>query len=224
VVAIFGAGPVGQLAALSARMQGAGRVLIVDGNPDRLATARLQNAETIDFNTEHPVRALKDLTGGIGPDRVIDAVGVDAERPKAGPAALESMQLAGQFDSEQGKAAPQAGQNGGQWVPGDAPSQALRWATEAVAKAGTIGIIGVYPPQHDSFPVGTAMNRNLTIKLGNCNHRRYVPGLLSRIASGAADPTTVWTQQEAMPTAIEAYEAFDRREPGWTKVVIETGG
>ena len=69
-----------------------------------------------------------------------------------------------QFDSEQRKAAPRAGQNGGQWVPGDAPSQALRWATEAVAKAGTIE---VYPPQHDSFPVGTAMNRNLTIRLGN---------------------------------------------------------
>lgn len=224
VVAIFGAGPVGQLAALSARMQGAGRVLIVDGNPDRLETARLQNAETIDFNTEHPVRALKELTGGIGPDRVIDAVGIDAERPKSGPAFTESVQLGGQFDDERRAAAPQADPRDGQWVPGDAPSQALRWATEAVAKAGTIGIIGVYPPQHSGFPIGTAMNRNLTIKLGNCNHRRYVPGLLSKIASGAADPVTVWTQTEAIPTAIEAYEAFDRREPGWTKVIIETGG
>jgi threonine dehydrogenase-like Zn-dependent dehydrogenase len=68
------------------------------------------------------------------------------------------------------------------------------------------------------------MNRNLTIKVGNCNHRRHVPGLLSKIASGAADPATVWTQQEAIPAAIEAYEAFDRREPGWTKVIIEPGG
>ena len=95
---------------------------------------------------------------------------------------------------------------------------------EAVAKAGTIGIIGVYPPQHESFPIGTAMNRNLTIKLGNCNHRRYVPGLLSRIVAGGADPTTILSQQEGMPTALEAYEAFDRREPGWTKVTLELGG
>jgi threonine dehydrogenase-like Zn-dependent dehydrogenase len=224
VVAVFGAGPVGQLAALSARMQGAGRVLIVDGNPDRLAVARLQNAETIDFNAEHPVRALKDMTGGIGPDRVIDAVGIDAQRPGSGPAAAESERLADEFDDERRTTAPRADPRDGQWVPGDAPSQALRWAVEAVAKAGTIGIIGVYPPAHESFPIGTAMNRNLTVKLGNCNHRRYVPGLLSKIASGAADPATVWSQQEAMPAAIEAYEAFDRREPGWTKVIIETGG
>lgn len=69
VVAIFGAGPVGQLAVLSARMQGAGRVLIVDGNADRLETARLQNAETIDFNTEDPVATIRELTGGIGAGR-----------------------------------------------------------------------------------------------------------------------------------------------------------
>jgi threonine dehydrogenase-like Zn-dependent dehydrogenase len=85
VVAVFGAGPVGQLAALSARMQGAGRVLIVDGNEDRLETARLQNAETIDFNAEHPVVAIREMTGGIGADRVIDAVGVDAQLPSRAP-------------------------------------------------------------------------------------------------------------------------------------------
>ena len=78
-------------------------------------------------------------------------------------------------------------------------SQALRWAVQAVAKAGTIGIIGVYPPRHESFPIGAAMNRNLTVKMGNCNHRRYVPGLLSRIAAGGADPTTAWTQQPSPP-------------------------
>ncbi len=221
VVAVFGAGPVGQLAALSARMQGAGRVLIVDGNSDRLETARLQNAETIDFNAEHPVQAIKELTGGIGADRVIDAVGIDAQMPKEGPAASESEQLIDQFADELDKTAPRIAPAGGQWEPGDAPSLALRWATEAVAKAGTIGIIGVYPPQHESFPIGTAMNANLTLKMGNCNHRRYVPGLLSKIASGRADPTTVWTQQQTIPSAIQAYEAFDRRDPGWTKVTLE---
>jgi len=221
VVAVFGAGPVGQLAALSARMQGAGRVLIVDGNSDRLEYARLQNAEAIDFNAEHPVQAIKELTGGIGADRVIDAVGIDAQMPKEGPAAAENEQLIDRFADEQDKAAPRIAPANGTWEPGDAPSLALRWATQAVAKAGTIGIIGVYPPQHEAFPIGEAMNANLTVKLGNCNHRKYVPGLLSKIAAGHADPTTVWSQQEAIPAALQAYEAFDRREPGWTKVTLE---
>jgi threonine dehydrogenase-like Zn-dependent dehydrogenase len=221
VVAIFGAGPVGQLAALSARMQGAGRVLIVDGNTDRLATARLQNAETVNFNSEHPVQAIRELTGGIGADRIIDAVGVDAQSPKSGPAAAEAGQLTGEFADEQDKVAPRIAPVNGQWEPGDAPSLALRWAAEAVAKAGTIGIIGVYPPQHESFPIGAAMNRNLTIKTGNCNHRKYMPGLLAKIAAGTADPTTVLTRQESMPSVLEAYQAFDRRDPGWTKVTLE---
>jgi threonine dehydrogenase-like Zn-dependent dehydrogenase len=221
VVAVFGAGPVGQLAALSARMQGAGRVLIVDGNTDRLATARLQNAETVNFNSEHPVQAIKELTGGIGADRIVDAVGVDAQSPKSGPAAAEAEQLTGAFADEQDKVAPRIAPVNGQWEPGDAPSLALRWAAEAVAKAGTIGIIGVYPPQHESFPIGAVMNRNLTIKTGNCNHRKYVPGLLAKIAAGTADPTTVLTRQESMPSVLEAYQAFDRRDPGWTKVTLE---
>lgn len=224
VVAVFGAGPVGQLTALSARIQGAGRVMIVDGNEDRLETARLQNAETINFNAEHPVATIRELTAGIGADRVIDAVGIDAQRPSAGPAAAESEQLAGRFAAEQRATAPRTNEQGGLWRPGDAPSQALRWAVESVAKAGTVGIIGVYPPQHEIFPVGAAMNRNLTIKAGNCNHRRYVPGLLSKIAAGTADPTTVVSQQADVPGAVEAYEFFDRREPGWTKVTLEVGG
>jgi threonine dehydrogenase-like Zn-dependent dehydrogenase len=225
VVLVLGAGPVGQLAALSARIQGAGRVLIVDGNADRLETARLQNAETIDFNAEDPVEAVRELTGGIGADRVIDAVGVDAQRPIGGPAAqhLDEDRAQG-FSRERDEVAPKTNVQDGLWMPGDAPSQALRWAVEMVAKAGTIGIVGVYPPGYESFPLGAAMNRNLTIKAGNCNHRRYVPGLLSRIASGGADPTTIITQQEPMPSVIEAYEAFDRREPGWTKVALEVAG
>jgi threonine dehydrogenase-like Zn-dependent dehydrogenase len=68
------------------------------------------------------------------------------------------------------------------------------------------------------------MNRNLTVRAGNCNHRRYVPGLLSRIASGGADPTTILTQQDAMPAVLDAYQAFDRRDPGWTKVALEVAG
>jgi threonine dehydrogenase-like Zn-dependent dehydrogenase len=225
IVLVLGAGPVGQLAVLSARLQGAGRVLIVDGNPDRLETARLQNAETVDFNAEDPVETVRDLTGGIGPDRVIEAVGVDAQRPVSGPAARQvDDDTAHEFEQERERAAPKTNMQGSQWRPGDAPSQALRWAVDMVAKAGTIGIVGVYPPPHTSFPLGVAMNRNLTIQAGNCNHRTYVPNLLSRIASGGADPTSVLTQQEPMPSVLDAYAAFDRAEPGWTKVALEVSG
>jgi threonine dehydrogenase-like Zn-dependent dehydrogenase len=130
VVLVLGAGPVGQLAALSARIQGAGRVLIVDGNADRLETARLQNAETIDFNAEDPVEAVRELTGGIGADRVIDAVGVDAQRPIDGPAAqrLDEDRAEG-FSRERDEVAPKTNVQDGLWMPGDAPSQALRWAS-----------------------------------------------------------------------------------------------
>ncbi|MGW3996856.1 zinc-dependent alcohol dehydrogenase [Amycolatopsis sp. NPDC004772] len=220
-VLVLGAGVVGQFAIASAKRQGAGRVFVVDGLPSRLDKARGQNAETVDFNREDPVAVVKELTGGIGVDRVIDAVGVDAQRPSSGPAAEKLAEQAEQFDQERALAAPDASPSGEQWVPGDAPSLAARWAVEAVAKAGSIGVIGVYPPGFDRFPLGDAMNRNLTVKLGNCNHRRYVPRLLGLVASGAVDPLAFITQHEEPANAISAYETFDRREEGWLKTVLD---
>jgi threonine dehydrogenase-like Zn-dependent dehydrogenase len=98
---------------------------------------------------------------------------------------------------------------------------AVRWAVRSLAKAGTLGVIGVYPPQAHAFPLGEAMNKNLTVKLGNCNHRRYVPQLVELVRSGSVDPTEVITQLEGVRTAVEAYEAFDHREPGWLKVELQ---
>jgi threonine dehydrogenase-like Zn-dependent dehydrogenase len=220
-VLVLGAGIVGQFAILSAKHQGAGRVLVVDGVESRLATARAQNAEPIDFNREDPVATTRELTGGIGVDRVIEAVGVDAQRPASGPAAEETGRQAEQFDRERQQAAPQANPQGPQWVPGDAPSQAIQWAVQAVAKAGSIGVIGVYPPGFRSFPLGEAMNKNLTIKMGNCNHRRYLPRLMDLVASGTVDPTRFITQHTEPESAIEAYQNFDRRTEGWLKTVID---
>ncbi|GAB3656822.1 zinc-dependent alcohol dehydrogenase [Glycomyces tarimensis] len=220
-VLVLGAGVVGQFAIASAKRQGAGRVLVVDGIASRLDKAREQNAETIDFNREDPVALTKELTGGIGVDRVIEAVGVDAERPKTGPAAEQAEDMAERFEQERRQAAPEGDPGGEQWVPGDAPSLALRWAVEAAAKAGSIGVIGVYPPGFDSFPIGSAMNKNLTMKMGNCNHRRYLPGLLDLVVSGTVDPTAFLTRHERPTNAIEAYETFDRREDGWLKTVLE---
>jgi threonine dehydrogenase-like Zn-dependent dehydrogenase len=220
-VAVFGAGPVGQFTIASAKRQGAGRVLVVDGIETRLALALEQNAEVIDFNKEDPVEVIKHLTGGVGVDRAVDAVGIDAQRPSAGPAAEQLSGQAGQFDTEQHQAAPDAAPRGDQWVPGDAPSLVGRWAVEAVAKAGSIGIIGVYSPEFDIYPIGQAMNKNLTLRMGNCNHRRYIPRLLDLVATGVVDPTRFITQHESPAEAIGAYQSFDRREEGWVKTVLD---
>ena len=219
-VVVFGCGPVGQFAITSAFLRGAGRVLAVDTVPSRLEMARAQGAEVIDFNAEDPVQTIKDLTNGIGGDRAIDAVGVDAVRPHAGPAAEKAEQQAEQFEQEVSELAPETNPQGDLWQPGDAPSQVLAWAVEAVAKAGTIGIIGVYPPTMQHFPIGQAMNKNLTLKMGNCNHRRYIPTLVDLVEAGAVIPTRILTQREPLTDVIAAYEAFDTRQPGWVKVEL----
>jgi threonine dehydrogenase-like Zn-dependent dehydrogenase len=116
--------------------------------------------------------------------------------------------------------APESRPRNGNWAPGDGPSQVLRWAVNALAKAGTLAIIGVHPEMACFFPVGIAMNRNLTIKMGNCNHRRYLPDLLELVQSGVVDPSALLTKQEPLPSAIDAYRAFDKRQPGWLKVEL----
>jgi threonine dehydrogenase-like Zn-dependent dehydrogenase len=215
-VAVFGCGPVGQFAIASAMLMDAGRVFAIDRVASRLETAQVQGAEAIDFETDDPVDTLKQLTGGIGPDRVIDAVGIDAVRPHHGPAKESRKEQKRQAAEQEPKAAPE----GELWQPGDAPSQALVWSVDAVAKAGTVAIIGVYPETAETFPIGKAMNRNLTLQMGNCPHRRYVPKLLELVRSGAVDPTTILSQREPLASAIDAYKAFDTRQPGWMKVEL----
>ena len=219
-VAVFGCGPVGQFAIASALLQGAGRVIAVDKHEDRLAMARRLGAFTVNFEQEDPVKMVKELTGGIGADRVIDAVGVDAVHAHHGPAAVKPEQAV-KDAQEQQKLAPEQHPHDGAFIPGDAPSQSLRWNVECLAKAGTLGIIGVYPPKAETFPIGQAMNKNLTINGGNCNHRAYVPKLLEMVRTGVIDPVRVLTKVQPMTNAIEAYEHFDRREAGWIKTELK---
>jgi threonine dehydrogenase-like Zn-dependent dehydrogenase len=204
---------------------GAGRVFAVDTLPDRLAKARELGAETIDFNAEHPVERIRELTQGVGVLRAIDAVGVDAYRPERGPAYAESRALKSQFKEEQ-KETQLEGSGatwGGQWVPGDAPSQVTTWAVQALAKAGTLSIIGVYPETMTRFPIGMAMLKNLTMQMGNCPHRKYIPRLIEAVMAGKVDPLTVLTEVEPMTDAISAYKAFDKRKSGWLKVELKPG-
>jgi len=203
-VCVFGCGPVGLSAIVSARLMGASRIIAVDHEPDRLEMARRQGAEVVNFDREDPVQTVLELTGGIGVDRAIDAVGVDAEKPHTHP--------------EQ-DASPEHDRTH-HYKPGDTPTKVFEWAVQALAKAGTLSVIGVYPAQFDRFPIGQAMNRNLTLRLGNCNHRKYLPHLLELVASGVFDPTEVLTEVAALHGALDAYEAFDQRKPGWMKVEL----
>jgi threonine dehydrogenase-like Zn-dependent dehydrogenase len=216
-VVVFGCGPVGQFTIASAMLMDAGRVFAVDTIPSRLEMARAQGAEVIDFNRDNPAEMLKELTGGIGVDRAIDAVGVDANAPSSGPAKASAAEHKG----EKNEIAPKQNPKGGNWEPGDAPSIVLDWAVQSLAKAGTLSIIGVYPETVKHFPIGEAMNKNLKITMGNCNHRAYIPKLVEMVRIGAIQPTRVLTHAGPLVSALEAYKNFDKREAGWIKVMLE---
>jgi threonine dehydrogenase-like Zn-dependent dehydrogenase len=218
-VLVFGCGPVGQMAIASAMVMG-GKVIAVDRLADRLDMARRQGATVINFDEEDVPEAVLKLTGGDGARRVIDAVGVDAQHAHGGPDAPgllgKAKELAEQYVIE-----PTARKFGSTYVAGDSPAQVLDWSVECVAKGGTVSIIGVYPPTDKMFPIGMAMNKNITLRMGNCNHRAYYDVLIEHVRSGRLDPVKILTQTEPMTGAIAAYKAFDERQPGWIKVELE---
>lgn len=214
IVGVFGCGPIGQFCIAASKLFGAGRVFAVDAIPSRLEMARAQGAEAINFDRENPVEAIRELTGGIGADRIIDAVGIDASGPSRS-GMTGAMERAGE------KVKSAVTSDGSEWKPGGSPAQALEWAVEALAKAGTLAIIGVYPPTFEHFPLGKAMNRNLTLRMGNCNHRRYMEELVKMTALGVLRPEKVLTQREPLTSAIDAYTTFNERQAGWIKVMIE---
>ncbi len=218
-LAVFGCGPVGQFVIASAKLMNVGRIFAVDTIPSRLEMARDQGAEIIDFNAEDPLEAIKAFTGGIGVDRAVDAVGVDANAPNEGPGAKKIKKPLQKM--EQKMVAPKTHKVGDNWHPGDAPSQALSWAVDALAKAGTLSIIGVYPQTVRHFPIGQAMNKNLTIRMGNCNHRKYIPRLVEMVRNGTVEPSAVLSNVEPLTNVIDAYKAFDTRQPGWVKVMLD---
>jgi threonine dehydrogenase-like Zn-dependent dehydrogenase len=218
-VVVFGCGPVGLFAILCAQHLGAGRVFAVDSVESRLEMARAHGAEVINFQQEDPVSVLRDLTNGAGPDRAIDAVGVDAATATRGPAADKSARK--EFKHELEKIAEMGTPKGDVFQPGGAPSQALKWAIEAVAKAGTVSVIGVYTAPVQDFPIEQVMNKNLTLKSGNCNHRRYMPEMIELVRSGVIHPEEFLTQVQPITSAVDAYQAFDRHQAGWVKVKLD---
>jgi threonine dehydrogenase-like Zn-dependent dehydrogenase len=223
VVAVFGCGPVGQFAILSAQLLGAGRVLAIDNVASRLEIAQAQGAEAINFDEAQPVQALLELTRGIGPDRVIDAVGVDARAPHYGGGLLDGEDEVARIERQRSQVSPEPWNELGQLAEPHSPVQALEWAVDAIAKAGTLAIIGDYPARFESFPLGRAFQKNLTVKMGVCHHRRYIPKLMQLIGSGAIDLSQVVPRRETLLSATEAYELFERHANGWLQVELLPG-
>jgi threonine dehydrogenase-like Zn-dependent dehydrogenase len=222
-VAVFGCGPVGLFCIASALLMKAGKIFAIDALPDRLAAAERLGAQVIDFSKASPVEEIRSRTQGIGALRVIDAVGVDAYAPEEGMLAslLPSAERT-RHKEQVVDVAPETHPKGRNWIPGNAPSQVLDWAVEAIAKAGTLSIVGVYPQTAQFFNIGAAMNKNITIQMGNCPHRKYLPHLVEMVHSEQIDPLAVIpARQEPLTEVLQAYKEFDQRKTGWIKVELE---
>jgi threonine dehydrogenase-like Zn-dependent dehydrogenase len=197
-VAVFGCGPVGLAAARSAWLLGAGRVISVDLVDARLRLARAwAGAETIDLRTvEDVVAALKDVTRGRGPDVCVEAVGLEATGSAFQTLAGRKLKL----------------------MAGSAV--ALAWAIQSVRKGGTLSIVGVYGPPANLVPLGVAMNKGLTFRMGQASVKRYMPHLLEHVRAGRLDPRGLITHRLPLAHAEKAYRIFDRKEDGCVKAVL----
>jgi threonine dehydrogenase-like Zn-dependent dehydrogenase len=191
-IAIWGCGPVGQFSIRSAFMLGAERVIAIDKFPDRLAMAEAGGAETINFEEESVHDRLMEMTGGRGPDSCIDDVGLEAFSGHGLVYAYDRAKQALMMET-------------------DRPI-ALREAIMACRNGGTVSVIGVYGGLIDKFPMGSVMNRSLTIKTGQCHVQRYLPMLLEAIQEGKIDPSFVITHRMRLEDAPEGYNMFDSRE------------
>jgi len=201
VVAVWGCGPVGQFAIQSAWMLGAHRVVAIDRLKERLRMAELHGkAETINFQEEPVYDRLLEMTAGRGPDRCIDAVGTEAH-------------VGGSFDAwvDRAKQATLLGT--------DRP-HVLREAIYCCRKGGTVSIPGVYLGLVDHIPFGSAMNKGLTLKMGQTHVHRYLGPLLSRIQTGQIDPSFVITHRVKLAKAPYAYATFCDKQEECIKVVM----
>jgi len=144
---------------------------------------------------------------------------VDAAPATKGPAADSKAQK--QFQKELKEIAEEGLPRDRAFQPGGAPSQALKWSIESVAKAGTVSVIGVYSAPVQDFPIEKVLEKNLTLKSGNCNHRRYMPEMIELVRSGVIRPEQFLTQKEPMQSAVDAYRSFAEHERGWIKVKLE---
>jgi threonine dehydrogenase-like Zn-dependent dehydrogenase len=201
-VAIWGCGPVGQFAIRSALMLGAGRVIAIDRVPERLQMAKDGGAEVLNYEDIEVGEALNEMTGGRGPDSVMDAVGMEAH----------GTGLAGFYDR-----AKQAVR-----LETDRP-HVLRQAIVACRKGGTVSVPGVYTGFVDKIPMGAFMNKGLTMKTGQTHVHRYLKTLLDYVQNGDIDPSFVITHKLPLDQAPQAYETFKHKQDNCIKVVLKPG-
>jgi threonine dehydrogenase-like Zn-dependent dehydrogenase len=203
VIAVWGAGPVGQFAIASAKLLGCERIIAIDRFDYRLQMAREKAGATETINYEdNPdvVEQLKELTGGRGPDSVIDAVGMEATHGHAAIHAYDRVKQATRMESDR--------------------PHALREAIMACRPGGIVSVIGVYGGFSDKFPTGAFMNKGLTMRSGQCHVHRYLRPLLEHVQRGDIDPSFVITHRMNLDHAPAGYETFKNKQDDCVKVVL----
>ncbi|GAA4681714.1 zinc-dependent alcohol dehydrogenase [Pseudonocardia yuanmonensis] len=200
VVAVWGAGPVGQLAMDSARLLGAARVIAIDKEPYRLRMAESAGHVPVNFEQDDVRSVLLELTGGRGPDKCIDAVGLEASHGSAHVGMYDRVKQAVRSETER--------------------PHALRQAILSCRSGGVVSVIGVYGGLLDKFPAGAWMNRSLTLRTGQCHVQRYMRPLLRRIEAGELDPTRIITHRMPLQEAPRGFEVFKNKQEDCEKVVL----
>jgi threonine dehydrogenase-like Zn-dependent dehydrogenase len=202
VVAVWGAGPVGQFAMDSARVLGAEKVIAIDKEPYRLALAEQAGYVPLNFEDVDVRSQLLELTGGRGPDKCIDAVGLEATHGAAHVNTYDRVKQAARLETER--------------------PHALRQAIMSCRSGGTVSVIGVYGGFIDKFPAGAWMNRSITLRTGQCHAHKYMRPLLEHIESGAIDPMRIITHQLPLSEAPHGYDIFKHKQDNCEKVVLKT--
>jgi threonine dehydrogenase-like Zn-dependent dehydrogenase len=199
-IAVWGCGPVGQFAIRSAFLLGAGRVIAIDTVPERRRMAEAGGAETLDSMDRDLFYTLRDMTGGLGPDACIDAVGMEAHGPHL-DYYYDKIKTMAMLSTDR--------------------ISALRSALHACRKGGTVSVPGVYGGWLDKVPFGAAMNKGLTIKTGQTHVHRYLPRLLRHIENGDIDPSFVITHRASLDDAPAMYKTFRDKKDGCVKVILK---
>ena len=199
-VAVWGCGPVGQFAIKSAFLLGAERVIAIDRFPERLEMAQRSGAHTLHYEEVDILEALRDMTGGRGPDSCIDAVGMEAHMPGA-HGVYDKVKTSLRMETDR---------------PG-----VLRQAISACRNGGTLSVAGVYGGLIDKVPFGAVVNRSITVKTGQTHVQHYTRPLLERISRGDIDPSFVVTHRIGIDEVPQAYDMFRNKHDGCIKVVVQ---
>ncbi len=200
-VAIWGAGPVGQMAIRSAILLGAKQVVVIDRVPERLAMAEAGGAITINFDEESVIERLNELTKGKGPEKCIDAVGMEAHATATIDSMYDRVKQATMMETDR--------------------PHVLREMAYVCRPAGTLSIPGVYGGLLDKIPFGAIMNKGLTIRTGQTHVNRWTDDLLRRIEEGQIDPSFVITHTVGLNEGPDMYKIFRDKQDGCIKVVLK---